>query len=385
LITETSFSDRYPRVELGQVVDFLDYRRRPITASDRIPGPYPYYGANGQQDSVADYIFEEPLILLAEDGGHFDHPDRGIAYTISGKTWVNNHAHVLRPRDGLDIRYLCRVLENYDVRPFVAGTTRSKLTKAGASRIIVPMAPLAEQRRIAAILDQADALRTQRRTAMAMANLDELVESSFEQFLDHDDSSTRTTIEYVGDVQSGLTVNRSRSNAPIEVPYLRVANVLRGRLDLSEVKMLGASVTETNRTALRRNDLLVVEGHGNPEEIGRVALWDGSVNPCVHQNHLIRIRFDESKILPDFACSYLNSVTGRRYLLRSAKTTSGLNTMNVSQVRSTPLIIPSLPIQQRFSHLFSAIQRLKATHYAALTELDALFESLQHLAFRGEL
>lgn len=82
-------------VSLGKAVEFLDSKRRPVKASDRVPGPYPYYGANGQQGTIDDYIFDEPLVLLAEDGGHFFEPQRGIAYKITGKTWVNNHAHVL--------------------------------------------------------------------------------------------------------------------------------------------------------------------------------------------------------------------------------------------------------------------------------------------------
>jgi type I restriction enzyme S subunit len=125
----------WPRVPLGEAVEFLDHMRRPITASERTTGPYPYYGANGQQDSVAGYIFDEPLILLAEDGGHFDEPDRGIAYGVTGKCWVNNHAHVLRPRSGYDFGFLCAHLARYDVTEFVNGTTRAKLTKGAAERI----------------------------------------------------------------------------------------------------------------------------------------------------------------------------------------------------------------------------------------------------------
>ena len=94
-------------VKLEQVVTFLDSQRIPITAKDRISGPYPYYGANGQQDSVHDYIFDEPLILVAEDGGNFDDPTRPIAYKVEGKCWVNNHAHVLRPNpEKIDINFL---------------------------------------------------------------------------------------------------------------------------------------------------------------------------------------------------------------------------------------------------------------------------------------
>ena len=133
MITRNSFEGAYPVVRLGEVANFLDNKRRPVTESDRKPGPYPYYGANGIQGNIDSYIFDEPLVLLAEDGGHFDDPERGIAYAISGKTWVNNHAHVLQPKSKIELKFLCRVLENYDVKPFVTGTTRGKLTKAGAA------------------------------------------------------------------------------------------------------------------------------------------------------------------------------------------------------------------------------------------------------------
>ena len=177
MISRETIRCGFPIKLLGEVAEFLDSRRRPITASERIPGPYPYYGANGQQDSVADYIFDEPLILLAEDGGLFDQPDRGIAYAIEGKTWVNNHAHVLRPRDHARLRYLVRVLENYDVTPWITGSTRAKLTKAGAFKIQIPLPPLAEQERIAGILDVADAVRAKRREALGQ--LDTLLQSTF--------------------------------------------------------------------------------------------------------------------------------------------------------------------------------------------------------------
>ena len=170
MITRNSIQGKFPIKTLEEVAEFLDNLRRPITASNRESGPYPYYGANGQQDSVADYIFDEPLILLAEDGGLFDQPDRGIAYAIEGKTWVNNHAHVLRPRKYVDIRFLHRVLENYDVTPWITGSTRAKLTKGAAAKIEIPLPPLAEQKRIAAILDKADAIRRKLQQSLRLSD-----------------------------------------------------------------------------------------------------------------------------------------------------------------------------------------------------------------------
>src|SRR5262249_49270338 len=132
MISRSSVSGAFPTKPLGDVVEFLDCMGGPGTESERRAGPYRYYGANGQQGTIDDFIFDEPLVLLAEDGGHFGDPSRGIAYRVSGKTWVNNHAHVLRPNGELDLRFLCRVLENYDVTPWVTRTTRGKLTQAGA-------------------------------------------------------------------------------------------------------------------------------------------------------------------------------------------------------------------------------------------------------------
>ncbi len=387
MISRHQLGNAYPIKKLESIVEFLDHRRRPVTESDRKPGPYPYYGANGQQGWIDNFLFDEPLVLLAEDGGHFDNPERGVAYLVNGKTWVNNHAHVLRPSNEIDVKFLCRVLENYDLSPFITGTTRGKLTKGGAAEIPVPVPPLEEQRRIAAILDQAETLRTQRRTALAL--LDSLTQSLFlDMFGDPVVNSKGWSMSTIGDlaeVQGGLQVTSARKNLPVEVPYLRVANVYRGVLNLSEIKTIRATPTEIQRTTLVNNDLLVVEGHGNPNEIGRAALWNGEIEQCVHQNHLIRARFDCTKVEPVFASEYVNSPGGRQHLLRAGKSTSGLNTISVSNVRETPIALPPLPLQQTFATRIASIEALKATHRRALAALDALFASLQQRAFTGAL
>lgn len=253
--------------------------------------------------------------------------------------------------------------------------------------IEIPLPPLEEQRRIAAILDQAEALRTQRRAALALA--DDLVRSIFRDMfgdsLANPKGWKRVTVGTIADVQGGLQVTSTRVGLPLEVPYLRVANVHRNRLDLSEIKTIRATEAEVARTTLRPADLLIVEGHGNPDEVGRAALWTGAVPNCVHQNHLIRVRFDPARVDPAFACEYLNSRGGRQHLLRAGKTTSGLNTISVSNVRAAPVLLPRLALQQTFAARLDAIEALKTKHRASLAHFDALFASLQHRAFRGEL
>jgi len=141
MIDPRYFSQEWPTVPLTKVVEFLDHLRKPVRKRERQAGPYPYYGANGQQGTIDGYLFDEPLVLLAEDGGHFGVSDRKIAYKVEGRCWVNNHAHVLRPRENVDIDFLTRQLEHYNVLPFVNGTTRGKLTKSRAREISIPRPP----------------------------------------------------------------------------------------------------------------------------------------------------------------------------------------------------------------------------------------------------
>jgi type I restriction enzyme S subunit len=285
-------------------------------------------------------------------------------------------AHLLRSKGFLGYA------EKHSNRTNIPKLNRESLL---AYETVVP--PLAEQRRIAAILDQAEALRAKR--CHTLAKLDTLTQSLFFDLFGDPATNPKgwptTRLGEIGNAQGGLQLSASRSHLPREVPYLRVANVYRDALDLREIKTFRATDAEVDRTLLVVDDLLIVEGHGNPDEIGRCALWDGSLTECSHQNHLIRVRLDRGQVHPVFVTRYLNSAGGRRDLLRAGKTTSGLNTISVSNVRDARLFVPPLPLQREFAAQVSAVERLKASQRASLTKLDALFASLQHRAFRGEL
>ena len=255
---------------------------------------------------------------------------------------------------------------------------------AHVAKIAIPLPSHQDQQRIADILDRADALRAKRRAALAL--LDALMQSIFvDMFGDVVVETAAANIGDVADVQGGLQVSHARAPLPVEVPYLRVANVSRGELLLDVIKTMRVTPAELERTALRADDLLVVEGHGNPAELGRCALWRDAITPCVHQNHLIRVRPRRTRVEPRYLHDFLNSPVGRRHLIRAGNTTSGLNTISVADVRATPLILPAMPRQVEYAHRMAAVDKLKAAHRVSLAQLDALFASLQHRAFRGEL
>lgn len=388
MISRETLGSHFPLRKLGDIAVFLDHMRRPVKEAEREPGPYPYYGANGIQGSIDSYLFDEPLILLAEDGGHFDDPERGIAYRVTGKTWVNNHAHVLRPRPEADWAYLTRVLENYDVSPFISGTTRGKLTKGQAEKIVVPLPPLPEQRRIAAILDQADALRAKRRAALAQ--LDEMAQAIFVEMFGAAPYGQYTLL---GDCAVEFRYGTSNKSDIEGRPTLRIPNVIRNQIDLDDLKNVPVTDAEFRRLQLRPNDVLFVRTNGNPDNVGRCAWVDEdlgseiglSPSDFIFASYLIRARLNPERLRGVFTQAYFSTPDGRNQIREYAKTSAGQFNINTESLGA--LKVPLVPIsaQSVFETRLRAVLECRRHHEAHATQLDSLFASLQHRAFNGEL
>lgn len=141
---------------LRAACEFMDNLRIPVNEKERSKrqGPYPYYGANGQQGWIDEFIFDEELVLLAEDGGFFFSKTRPASYRVSGKCWVNNHAHVLLPARDVLPDWLNACLAYKDYTPFIPEPVRPKLNQKNAKKIPVPIPPLDEQRRIVARIEE---------------------------------------------------------------------------------------------------------------------------------------------------------------------------------------------------------------------------------------
>lgn len=304
-----------------------------------------------------------------------------------GRRQVASGEWIVLRGDGFDPNYLRHfLLSDGFHRPFmntVAGVGGSlvRARPQHVKTIPLPLPRLDEQRRMAATLDHADALRTKRR--QVLTHLDSLTQSIFHDMFGSADVDS--TVGEVATVQGGLQVTSKRSALPVETPYLRVANVYRGRIDLSEVKQIRATPAEIDRTRLESGDLLFVEGHANPMEVGRVAVWRGDIAGCVHQNHLIRARLDSHRIRPTFAEHFLNTTRGASHFRRSGNTTSGLNTISAGTVRSAPIAVPPMELQQSFEERVQRFIDHRANVDRALAADDELFASLQSRAFRGDL
>ncbi|MDE3972806.1 restriction endonuclease subunit S, partial [Glaesserella parasuis] len=143
---------------LGNISENLDFMRKPITSGLREKGNIPYYGASGIVDYVKDYIFEGDYLLVSEDGANLLARNTPIAFSISGKNWVNNHAHVLKFNTYTERRFVEFYLNNIDLTPYISGAAQPKLNKNNLSNIKIPAPPFEEQQRIVAILDKFETL-----------------------------------------------------------------------------------------------------------------------------------------------------------------------------------------------------------------------------------
>ena len=197
-----------------------------------------------------------------------------------------------------------------------------------------------------------------------------------------------TSIEQLAQVMGGLTKNKRRLEMPLRKPMLRVANVYQNRLELDEVHKTGVTEAECNRVLLQDLDLLVVEGNGSKDQIGRMAIWRNEIRDAVHQNHLIKVRMVEKRLV-EFALSWFQSPIGRQAIERVASSTSGLYTLSISKVESLVVPMPSLlevgEINEMVDEAFSRIERLEVWCETELVRSGALRQSILKDAFSGRL
>jgi len=196
------------------------------------------------------------------------------------------------------------------------------------------------------------------------------------------------SVEQLGEVTGGLTQNAKRDAYPLQMPFLRVANVYAKRLILDDVQQIGVQPSEVERALLMTGDLLVVEGNGSVDQIGRVARWDGSVTPCLHQNHLIKVRLPVEG-LERWALLWLLAPGGRKAIVSVASSTSGLHTLSISKVSRLIVPLPPLGEQARavaeVDRLLSVVDEQELAVSKGIVRTRRLRQSILKWAFEGKL
>lgn len=196
------------------------------------------------------------------------------------------------------------------------------------------------------------------------------------------------SLDTLAEISGGLTKNAKRGSFKEKVPYLRVANVYANELKLDEIATIGIQENEKARTLLKTNDLLIVEGNGSIEQIGRVAIWNNTINPCYHQNHLIKARCYPF-VLPKFALYFLISPMGRERIINVASSTTGLHTLSLTKVANLIIPVCSLAEQTEIVAILesklTACDQLAAELAKQLKQAELLKQAVLKAAFSGSL
>lgn len=248
---------------------------------------------------------------------------------------------------------------------------------------VFTLPPIEEQKRIAELLWAADRLIRSyyQKHERIKHSLDIYVAKTFAEGIKKHQWRVYS-LEELSDIVYGITLNAAKRKGEIELPYLRVANVFREKLDLEDVLNIKCSKNEMERYQLKKNDILLVEGHADKKQIGRAAMWNKELDVCLHQNHLIRVRCGD-KILPTFLLAWINSPRGRNYFYRYSQSSSGLNTINSSVVKNMSIPLCDLRTQKKICEL---IQRYKNALFScedAILKAQVVLKSLINYALQG--
>ncbi|MCB8765794.1 restriction endonuclease subunit S [Planktothrix agardhii] len=347
-------------------------------------GEYPFFTCADKPILSPTYSFDGESIILPGNGANV-----GMVFYHVGKFEAYQRTYVLN-NIKCNSRYLFHHLSAYWKKFNLSkqfGSATNYIRMQNFLDYTIPLPPIASQRTIANILDKADEIIRKRKEAIALT--EQLQKSIFlDMFGDpviNPKGWEKVKLAKISNIQGGLQVTKKRESNPIEVPYLRVANAYRDSLNLNQIKTIFVTQQELNKTSLKKGDILIVEGHGNKTEIGRSCVWDDSISNCVHQNHLIRVRVDDNIAESIYVSNFLNSIGGRSQLIKLGKTTSGLNTINTSNVKGIEILLPPIKIQKKYitiqETIFQYIQKLNQQQ----KESENLFNSLLQKAFKGEL
>jgi len=371
-------------VKLGELCEVLDSKRKPITKRDRTEGNYPYYGATGIVDYVGDYIFDEKLVLIGEDGAKWNSGEK-TAFIADGKYWVNNHAHVIKPiRTLLVDEWLVYYFLFKDLKEFITGLTVPKLNQSQLKNIPIPLPPLITQQKI---VEKIDRIFTEidKATAAAEANVknvEALFQSYLKQIFDY-------KCEHWEMVRLGDVLETSAGGTPLksikkyyeggDIPWLMSGEVCSKDIFTSLHKITKLGVDNSSAKLFPTNTTLIAMYGATAGQVG-ILRFPATTNQAVCGI------MPNKNYLPEFLYYYLSFY--KKTLLLEV---SGVAQPNLSQIKIKNIPLPkiSLGIQQKMlakiDEISAQVSKLNQLWKDKVNNLIFLQQSILKQAFNGEL
>lgn len=363
---------------LGDIAD-VNWGDTSVTKASYVEAGFPAYSAAGADGFLPYADFDRDAVILSAIGARC-----GKTWFATGKwSCIKNTIRFWSTNKDVDDRYLYWVTADESIWP-KRGAAQPFITIGDARRLKIPVFPLSEQRRIAAILDQAEALRAKRR--QALAKLDELGRSIFlEMFGDPAINPHKFPTKPLSAlVRVGDTINygvvQPGDDLEDGIPLVRVGDLIDGRVSHLSLKRISPSIEVAYKRSRLMGDEILVSCVGS---IGVIATVEESQKGFNIARAVARIRLAE-EVERAFVAEYLKTDYVQRYFIGELRTVSQ-PTLNIKQLAETRIFIPSIELQREFSNRSSVLERLKVSHRISLAKLDGFFVSLKNLAFKGDL
>ena len=373
--------------KLGEVCDILDYMRKPITKGKRETGSIPYYGATGCLDFVKDFIFDEKLVLLGEDGAKWGSGENS-AYIIDGKSWVNNHAHVLRPkRDILIDEFLVYYLNYENLQPFITGVTVPKLNQEKMRSIIIPVTSNKEQQRIVSRLDAAfshiDELKANAEKQLSEARA--LFQKSLAKAMESKRGWEKRTLDNICNLNCGFAFDsKGYTNKEDDILLVCGDNIIHCGFRWETIKRWPKEDYEgLNRFALKENDIVLAMDRPWVKSGLKIAKISKNELPSLLIQRTACIRSGKNTY-PAFLYYALQTEAFIKHLV-TQQTGVGVPHISGRQILSFDISIPPLSEQQRIVERLDAlsahVRELEENQKKIISECDALKQALLRKVF----
>lgn len=377
--------------QLEAVVTIHDNLRKPIKKRDRLPGNIPYCGANGVIDSVEGFTHDGDFVLLAEDGGFYCRWEKS-AYQMSGRFWANNHVHILKGiTNVLENKWLVFTFTFLDLRNYLSGATRPKLNQKNMRKILIPLPPIAEQRRIVACVEEL-VDRVEEAQNLNKANLsaiEMLVEPQLSKlFMELSKVYNVQQIGAFADVRGGKRMPKGQrlSDVPTPFPYIRVADMKAHSVDMRNLKYVPLHIQyRISRYTISSNDVYVTIAG----TIGYPGLVPDELDGANLTENAAKIVFrDKTRVFKEFLVYMLRSAQVQEQF-KKKRTIAAQTKLALHRIASTNLPLPPTDVQQKIAsylgNLESKTNELRHLQSAVQKELDALVPAILDRAFKGRL
>ena len=361
---------------LDKISENLDSMRKPITSSDRLEGEIPYYGASGVVDSVKDYIFDEPLLLVSEDGANLLARSTPIAFSIDGRTWVNNHAHVLRFQDRNLQKYVEMYLNHINLESYITGSAQPKLNQKKLNEIPIPVA---DQNTIVQVVSTIEKVNSViKRRKQELQKLDELIKARFVEMFGNPITNDRgwevaelnTVCDGIGDGLHGTP----EYDEDGEYPFINGNNLMDGVIkDTPATKMVNEDTYKKHFIELTDNAILLsING-----TLGKLAFYNGEEVMLGKSACYCNLK---PEINREFVYGVMKTDAFAGFLESNA-TASTIKNVGLKAIRGFKLILPPEELQFQFIEFAEQVDKSKVAVQAALDKAQLLFDSLMQEYF----